>query len=110
VRTASSLGTPGELEEAEFDARLDGLDRVDVVCTQMPPRLPGYAYDVVARKFEPGSAGLLGYVRRCAPRFALFGHVHNPLVSEGMIEATQMRNVGHFQAHGRGFTFDVPDR
>ncbi len=109
VRTASSVGTPGEVAEEEFEAKLDGLGRVDVVCTHMPPRLPAYTYDVVGRRFEPGSAGLLGFVRRHRPRFALFGHVHNPLMGRGTIGATEMINVGHFQAHGRGYTVDVPD-
>jgi Icc-related predicted phosphoesterase len=109
VRMPWSLGTPGEIAEDEFDAKLDRLGRVDVVCTHMPPRLPDYTYDVVGRKFEPGSAGLIAHVRRHEPRFALFGHVHNPLMGRGMIGSTEMINVGHFQAHGRGFAFDVPD-
>jgi Icc-related predicted phosphoesterase len=109
VRNRWSVGTPGELPEEEFDAALSRVGRVDVLCTHVPPRLPGYTYDVVARKFEPGSAALLGFVRRHRPRFALFGHVHNPLMDRGTVCATEMVNVGHFQAHGRGFSFDVPD-
>jgi hypothetical protein len=30
-------------------------------------------------------------------------------VSTGNIGLTQLVNVGHFQADGRGFTIDVPD-
>ena len=75
----------------------------------MPPRLPWYVYDVVAKRFEPGSVGLLGYVQRHHPRYSLFGHVHQPLVNRGTIGSTEMVNVGHFQATGRGFTIDVPD-
>ena len=107
VRTP--LGVPGEVSDAEYDAKLDAIGPVDVVCTHMPPRIPWYVYDVVARKFEPGSVGLIAYVQRHQPRYALFGHVHQPLVNRGNIGLTEMVNVGHFQATGRGFTIDVPD-
>ncbi len=109
VRGWSSVGVPGELDDERFDAKLDALGPVDVVCTHVPPRLPGLTYDVVARKFEPGSVGLIGYIRREAPRMALFGHVHNPLEPRATIGTTELINVGHFQAHGRGWSFDVPD-
>jgi len=82
---------------------------VDVICTHMPPRIPWYVYDTVARKFEPGSVGLIAYIQEHRPRFALFGHVHQPLVGQGNIGTTVMVNVGHFQAHGSGFTLDVPE-
>jgi len=107
VRTP--LGIPGEVPEDEYDAKFERIGPVDVVCTHMPPRIPWYVYDVVARKFEPGSVGLIGYVQRHQPRFALFGHVHNPLVGTGNIGATVLVNVGHFQAHGKGYTLEVPD-
>jgi Icc-related predicted phosphoesterase len=109
VRSATSLGVPGEVTEEEHAAKLDRIGAVDVVCTHIPPRLPGYTYDVVARRFEPGSVGLIRYVLRRRPKYALFGHVHNPMLPRGAIGETDMVNVGHFQAYGRGFTFDVPD-
>jgi Icc-related predicted phosphoesterase len=107
VRTP--LGVPGEVPEDDFDAKLEQMGPVDVVCTHMPPRLPWYVYDVVAKRFEPGSVGLMAYVQRHHPRYSLFGHVHQPLVNRGTIGATEMVNVGHFQATGRGFSIDVPD-
>jgi Icc-related predicted phosphoesterase len=109
VRSAASLGVPGEVTEEEHDAKFERIGAVDVVCTHVPPRLPGYTYDVVARRFEPGSVGLIGYVMRRRPKYSLFGHVHNPMMPRGAIGETDMVNVGHFQAYGRGFTFDVPD-
>jgi Icc-related predicted phosphoesterase len=105
VRTP--LGIPGEVPG--YEAQFERLGSVDVICTHMPPRLPWYCYDVVARKFEPGSVGLLGFIQDHRPRWALFGHVHQPLVGRGTIGATELVNVGHFQAHGEGFTLDVPD-
>jgi Icc-related predicted phosphoesterase len=103
------LGIPGEVPEDEYDAKFERVGPVDVVCTHMPPRLPWYTYDVVAKKFEPGSVGLIGYIQRHQPRYALFGHVHQPLVERGNIGLTELVNVGHFQATGRGFTIEVPD-
>ncbi|MFN2590507.1 MAG: metallophosphoesterase [Actinomycetota bacterium] len=107
VRTP--LGIPGEVSDREYQAKFDGIGPVDVICTHMPPRLPWYTYDVVAKKFEPGSIALIEYVQRHQPAYALFGHVHQPLVSTGNVGLTQLVNVGHFQAHGRGFTIEVPD-
>jgi Icc-related predicted phosphoesterase len=105
VRTP--LAVPGEVDDAEYDAKFERLGAVDVVCTHMPPRIPWYVYDVVAKKFEPGSVGLIAYVQRYQPRYALFGHVHQPLVNRGAIGRTELVNVGHFQGVGRGFTIEV---
>jgi Icc-related predicted phosphoesterase len=107
VRTP--LGVPGEVDEVEYDAKFRRVGPVDVICTHMPPRLPWYTYDVVGKKFEPGSVGLIAYVQEHQPRYSLFGHVHQPLVNRGSIGRTEMVNVGHFQASGRGFTVDVAD-
>jgi Icc-related predicted phosphoesterase len=102
-------GVPGEVRESDFDAKLEALGPVDVICTHVPPRIPWYVYDVAGKRFESGSVGLIAYVRRHRPRYALFGHVHQPLVSRGNIGVTEMVNVGHFQVTHRGFTVDVPD-
>ena len=103
------LGIPGEVPDEEYDAKLQRVGPVDVICTHMPPRIPWYVYDVVAKKFEPGSAGLIAYVQEHQPKYALFGHVHQPLVNQGNIGLTEMVNVGHFQASGKGFTIEVPN-
>lgn len=107
VRTP--LGIPGESSDEEHAAKFERLGPVDVVCTHMPPRLPFYTYDLVARKFEPGSVPLIAYVQEHRPRYSLFGHVHNPFLGRGGIGFTELVNVGHFQGTGSGFTFDVPD-
>ena len=106
VRTP--LGIPGEVSDEEHQARLDALGDVDVVGTHMPPRIPWFCYDTVARKFEPGSTALIGYIQEHQPRYALFGHVHQPLASQGVIGRTQCVNVGHFQADGRGWVYESP--
>jgi Icc-related predicted phosphoesterase len=107
VRTP--LAIPGEVGDDEYAAKFDRVGPVDVICTHMPPRIPWYTYDVLGRKFEPGSVALIAYVQERRPRYALFGHVHNPLVNRGNIGLTDMVNVGHFQGTGRGFTMEVPD-
>jgi Icc-related predicted phosphoesterase len=108
VRTP--LAVPGEVPDEEYEGKFHRVGPVDVICTHMPPRLPWYTYDVVAKKFEPGSVALIGYVQRHQPRFALFGHVHQPLVNRGNIGMTELVNVGHFRGSGRGFTIDTSDR
>jgi Icc-related predicted phosphoesterase len=107
VRTP--LGLPSELPDEEHAAMLESLGDVDVVGTHMPPRIPWLCYDVVARKFEPGNVPLIAYVQEHQPRFALFGHVHNPMASLGQIGGTQLVNVGHFQADGRGWIYEGGD-
>jgi Icc-related predicted phosphoesterase len=101
------LGIPGEVPQDVYDAKFDAIGAVDVVCTHMPPRIPWYVYDILGRKFEPGSTALIDYVRRRQPRYALFGHVHQPLVDRGTIGQTELVNVGHFKGTGRGFTLDA---
>jgi len=107
VRTP--LGVPGEVPDEDWRGKLDSLGDVDVVGTHMPPRIPWYCYDVVAAKFEPGSTPLLAYIQERQPRYALFGHVHQPLVDRGGIGRTELVNVGHFRANGRGWTYEVAD-
>ena len=106
---STPLGVPGEVSDEEYDAKFERIGAVDVVCTHMPPRLPWYTYDIVAKKFEPGSIALLAYVQEHQPKYALFGHVHQPLVNRGAVRATELVNVGHFQATGRGFTIEVTE-
>jgi Icc-related predicted phosphoesterase len=108
VRTP--LGVPGEVSDEDYDAKFEAIGAVDVVCTHMPPRLPWYTYDVVGKKFEPGSVRLIAYVQQHQPKYALFGHVHQPLVERGNIGLTELVNVGHFQANGRGFTVETDSR
>ncbi len=107
VRTP--LAVPGEVTDTEYQTKFDRVGPCDVICTHMPPRIPWYTYDVVAKRFEPGSTALISYVQRYQPKYGLFGHVHQPLVNRGTIGLTEMINVGHFQGTGRGFTLQVPD-
>ena len=90
------MRTPYEIDDEEYAAKIEAIGPVDVLCTHIPPEVPELTYDTVARRFERGSRALLDAIRRTRPRYALFGHVHQPLVRRMRIGATECVNVGHF--------------
>jgi Icc-related predicted phosphoesterase len=92
--------TPNEMSEEDYRAKLDAIGAVDVLCTHIPPAVPELLYDTVARRLERGSVALLDMIKRTQPRYALFGHVHQPLVRRTRIGVTECLNVGHFRATG----------
>jgi Icc-related predicted phosphoesterase len=94
----SPYRTPNEVSQSEFAAKLDMVGPVDVICTHVPPAVPELLYDVQARRLETGSTALLDYIRAVQPRYAFFGHVHNPLDRRVRIGRTECVNVGHFRA------------
>lgn len=95
------MRTPYEIPEEEYAAKIEALGEVDVLCTHIPPQVPELLYDTVARRFERGSSALLDAIHRTRPRYALFGHVHQPLARRMRIGATECVNVGHFASTGR---------
>lgn len=95
--------TPNELDDEVFDAKVAALGQVDVLCSHIPPAVPDLLYDTVARRMERGSEALLALIERTQPRYALFGHVHQPLQSRIRIGRTECINVGHFRATGRPY-------
>ncbi|WP_445524166.1 metallophosphoesterase family protein [Streptomyces cyslabdanicus] len=104
LRTA--MGTPFEIGDEEYAAKIEAVGEVDVLCTHIPPEVPELVYDTVARRFERGSRALLEAIRRTRPRYALFGHVHQPLVRRMRIGATECVNVGHFAGSGRPWVLE----
>jgi Icc-related predicted phosphoesterase len=92
--------TPNEMSEEEFSAKLEAVGAVDVLCTHIPPAVPELLYDTVARRMEKGSVALIEAIKATRPRYALFGHVHQPLARRTRIGATECLNVGHFRATG----------
>jgi Icc-related predicted phosphoesterase len=94
----SPYRTPNEVPPADYAAKLDAVGAVDVLCTHIPPAVPELLYDVEARRMETGSTALLELIRRTQPRYALFGHVHNPLARRVRVGRTECVNVGHFRA------------
>jgi Icc-related predicted phosphoesterase len=98
--------TPYEISDEDYAAKVAAVGAVDVLCCHIPPALPELLYDVRARRFERGSEALLEAIRDTQPRLALFGHVHNPLVSRRRIGRTECVNVGHFRSTGVPFMID----
>jgi Icc-related predicted phosphoesterase len=94
----SPYRTPNEVPPSAYAEKLDAIGAVDVLCTHIPPAVPELLYDVQARRLEIGSTALLDVIRRTQPRYALFGHVHNPLARRVRIGRTECVNVGHFRA------------
>ncbi len=90
------MRTPYEIDDEEYAAKIEAVGEVDVLCTHIPPEVPELVYDTVARRFERGSRALLDAIRRTRPRYSLFGHVHQPLVSRTRIGRTECVNVGPF--------------
>ncbi|MFD6322069.1 metallophosphoesterase [Streptomyces sp. NPDC058442] len=100
------MRTPYEIGDEEYAAKIEAVGEVDVLCTHIPPEVPELVYDTVARRFERGSRALLDAIHRTRPRYALFGHVHQPLVRRMRIGATECVNVGHFAAGGRPWVLE----
>jgi Icc-related predicted phosphoesterase len=92
--------TPNEVSDEEYRAKIEAVGAVDILCTHIPPAVPELLYDTVARRLERGSEALLDAIKRTQPRYALFGHVHQPLVRRTRIGVTECLNVGHFRATG----------
>ncbi|MCB5167178.1 metallophosphoesterase [Streptomyces bambusae] len=102
----SPMRTPYEVDVDEYAAKVEALGEVDVLCSHIPPEVPELCYDTVARRFERGSTALLDAIHRTRPRYALFGHVHQPMARRMRIGATECVNVGHFAATGRPWALE----
>ncbi|MEU2153733.1 metallophosphoesterase [Streptomyces sp. NPDC019396] len=100
------MRTPFEISDEEYAAKVEALGEVDVLCSHIPPDVPELTYDVVPRRFERGSRALLEAIRRTRPRYALFGHVHQPMARRMRIGTTECVNVGHFAATGRPWALE----
>jgi Icc-related predicted phosphoesterase len=96
-------GTPYEVPEDTYNAKVTAVGAVDVLCAHIPPALPQLTYDVVARGFERGSEAILEAVRVTQPRAMLYGHVHQPLYARTRVGRTECVNVGHFRGTGRPY-------
>jgi Icc-related predicted phosphoesterase len=103
----TSFRTPYEIDDETYAAKIAALgDRVDVLCTHIPPALPELCYDTVARRFERGSEAILQAIRQLRPKYAVFGHVHQPLLARTRVGTTECVNVGHFNATGRPWALE----
>ena len=87
----------------EFDAAAGKLTDIDVLCTHVPPAYPELTYDVIARRHELGAVALDTLIVEQQPRWAVFGHVHQPLSPRLRVGRTECRNVGHFKVTERPY-------
>ncbi|MGP3984351.1 metallophosphoesterase family protein [Streptomyces sp. KR80] len=102
----SPMRSPYEIDDETYAEKIAALGEVDVLCSHIPPDVAELCYDTVARRFERGSSALLDAIRTTRPRYALFGHVHQPLARRMRIGATECVNVGHFAATGRPYALE----
>lgn len=101
------MRTPHEIPEEVFDAKVDALGPLDVLCSHIPPHLPELTYDAEAGRFERGSVAVLRYIQTHQPAYALFGHVHQAHTREVRIGRTRCVNVGHFRGRRRPYLLEV---
>ena len=66
------------MDEDEYGAKLDAIGEVDVLCTHIPPAVPSCSTTPWPGGWR-GQHGLLDDDQATRPRYALFGHVHQPL-------------------------------
>jgi len=98
------LKVQGEIPEEDFNRKIDQLGPVDVLCSHMPPAVPELTFDILANRAEQGSSRLLEYIRDVQPAKALFGHIHQPLVSSTHIGRTHVVNCGYFRRTHRAIS------
>ncbi|HKS48645.1 MAG TPA: metallophosphoesterase [Amycolatopsis sp.] len=103
LRRANPVWKPYLRARDEFAGAVGKLDDIDVLCTHVPPAFPELTYDVVARRHEMGSDALRAVIAEQRPRWALFGHVHQPLSARLRAGRTECRNVGHFKVTERPY-------
>jgi len=101
------MHTPFEISDEEFAAKVSAVGEVDVLCSHIPPHLPDLLYDTEGRRYERGSVALLEAIQRTQPRYALFGHVHQPYSAAVQIGRTWCLNVGHFRARREPFVLEL---
>ncbi len=103
----SPYRTPNEVDPVEYARKVEAIGSVDVIFSHIPPAVAQLTYDIVARRFEVGSQALLDLIHQTQPRYAMFGHVHQPLASRFRIGRTECLNVGHFRASRRPFVIEL---
>lgn len=101
------LKVAGEIPEEEFNAKVDALGDVEILCSHVPPEIPELTYDVLAQRHERGSERLLQYIVDVQPLRVFFGHIHQPLVSSSHIGRTHLMNAGYFRRTERAIPLSL---
>lgn len=101
------LKVAGEIPEEEFNAKVDALGDVEILCSHVPPEIPELTYDVLAQRHERGSERLLQYILDVQPLRVFFGHIHQPLVSSSHLGHTHLMNAGYFRRTQRAIPLSL---
>lgn len=107
LRPSDSPWKPFVRSAEDFQAALDRLGPVDVLCSHIPPDLTALRYDTVPGRLEMFGPGLLERIDADQPALALSGHVHQPLSHRVRRGRTECVNVGHFQRWAAPFVIDT---
>lgn len=99
----TAMGIAGEITVEEFNAKLDAIADVDVLCSHMPPDIPALVTDTIAGR-SGGSAHMVEFIKRTQPQKVFFGHIHQPLVSSMHLGCTHLVNAGHFRRTHRALS------
>jgi len=108
LRASQHVWRPMIRSADEYRAVTAGLGPIDVLCAHLPPDLALLRYDRVPGRMEMYGPGLLAAIDRHSPRYAMFGHVHQPLARRTRRGRTECVNVGHFQRDPRPFVIELP--
>jgi Icc-related predicted phosphoesterase len=107
VRTPDAVWQPLVRSGDEYLASVQALGEVDVLCSHVPPDVPRLRYDVVPARMEMFGPGLREAIDTHQPRWAVFGHVHQPLGRRLRRGRTECVNVGHFQRFPTAFEIET---
>ena len=92
------MRTPYEIDDEEYAAKVEAVGEVDVLCSHIPPDVPELLYDMVARRFERGSARPAGRdPAHAAPATRSSGTSTSRSPAGRGSARTECVNVGHFR-------------
>jgi Icc-related predicted phosphoesterase len=91
----------------DFAAAVKAVGPVDILCSHVPPGIAQLRYDIVPGRLEMYGPGLVEAIDEHQPRFAVFGHVHQPISKRLRRGYTECVNVGHFQRFPQPFEIDL---
>ena len=95
------MGVEGEVSDEDMTRLLEGLGRVDVLGTHVPPAVPTLRRDVITGREERGSEPIYEYIMEYQPRYHFYGDVHQAQATQWRIGGTRCQNAGYFRATGR---------
>lgn len=98
---STPIGAAGEVSDDDMVKLLEGLGRVDVLCTHVAPALPAVRTDVITGREERGSVPVRDFVLATQPSFHLYGDIHQAQATTWRLGSTRCHNAGYFRATGR---------